>query len=106
MGGLLAVVPLWLAITIHAIAAPLIFVALSLRYFAARGARDSFPVALAFAATVAALDAVVVAGLVMRSFDMFTSIAGTWLPFVLIFVATWITGSIMAMMPARAARRG
>jgi len=100
MGGLLAVGPVWLAITLHAVAAPLIFVAISIRYFGARGAREPVPVALAFTAIVAVLDAVVVAGLIMRSLDMFTSIAGTWLPFVLIFLATWITGAIMAMMPA------
>ena len=32
---------------------------------------------------------------------MFASIAGTWLPFALIFLATWATGSILAMMPER-----
>ncbi len=104
MGGLLAIGPAWLAITLHAIAAPLIFLAISIRYFGARGAREPIPVALAFTAIVAVLDAVVVAGLIMRSFDMFTSIAGTWLPFVLIFLATWITGAITAMIPEPGAR--
>jgi hypothetical protein len=32
-------------------------------------------------AIVAVLDAVIVAGLVLRDFAMFTSLAGTWLPF-------------------------
>jgi menaquinone-dependent protoporphyrinogen oxidase len=100
MGGLMAVGPVWLAITLHAIAAPLIFMAIAMRYFGARGAREPLPVALAFTAIVVGLDAVVVAGLVMRSFEMFTSVAGTWLPFVLIFLATWITGFVMAMIPA------
>jgi hypothetical protein len=30
---------------------------------------------------------------------MFTSVAGTWLPFLLIFMATWITGFLMSTMP-------
>ncbi len=101
MGGLMAVAPLWLALTLHAIAAPAIFAALSVFYFRAPGARQPMETALAFTALVAVLDAVVVAGLVMRSFDMFASIAGTWLPFALILLATWATGSILAMRPQR-----
>ena len=103
MGGLQAVAPLWLALTLHAIAAPAIFAVLSLFYFRVPGARQPLPTALAFTALVAVLDAVVVAGVVLRSFDMFTSVAGTWLPFALIFLATWATGSILAMMPERRA---
>lgn len=101
MGGLMAVAPLWLALTLHAIAAPAIFAALSVFYFRAPGARQPMETALAFTALVAVLDAVVVAGLVMRSFDMFMSVAGTWLPLALILFATWATGSILAMVPQR-----
>ena len=101
MGGLLAVAPLWLALTLHAIAAPAIFAVLSYFYFRVPGARQPVPTALAFTVLVAVLDAVVVAGLILRSYDMFQSIAGTWLPFVLIFLATWATGSILAMVPEK-----
>ncbi len=41
---------------------------------------------------VAALDVLVVAVFILRSFAMFGSFLGTWLPFVLIFAATWATG--------------
>lgn len=108
MGALQAVAPLWLALTVHAIAAPLIFIALSLRYFRASGAHQPLPTALAFTAIVAVLDAVVVAGLVLHSADMFATpaaIPGTWLPFALIFLATLGTGTVMAMIPAPDARR-
>ena len=101
MGGLMAVAPLWLALTLHAIAAPAIFAVLSYFYFRAPGARQPLETALAFTVLVAVLDAVVVAGLVLRSFDMFASITGTWLPFALIFLATWAAGSMLAMMPER-----
>ncbi len=101
MGGLLAVAPLWLALTLHAIAAMAIFAALSMFYFRVPGARQPLPVALAFTVLVAALDAAVVAGLVLRSYDMFLSVAATWLPFALIFLATWATGAIVAMMPEK-----
>jgi menaquinone-dependent protoporphyrinogen oxidase len=101
MGGLLAVVPLWLALTLHAIATPAIFAALSVVYFRLAGARPPIESALVVTAIVVLLDAVVGAGLALRSFEMFSSIAGTWLPFALILLSTWATGSILAMMPAR-----
>ncbi len=101
MAGLLAVVPLWLALTLHAVAAPTIFAALAVVYFRASGAHPPLTTALAVTAVVAVLDAVVVAGLVQRSADMFLSIAGTWLPFALILLSTWATGSILAMMPEK-----
>lgn len=97
MAGLLAVTSA--AFALHAIAAPLIFVAISRSYFGARGARAPLPVALAFTAIVAGLDAAIVAGLILRSFAMFASIGGTWLPLALILGATWATGAIMATLP-------
>ena len=101
MAGLQAIASQGVAITLHAVAAPFIFGALAWGYFAARGAREPLGVAVAFTAIVAVLDAVVVAALFLHSFAMFASIAGTWLPFVLIFAVTWATGSVMAMLPQR-----
>jgi len=99
MAGLLAVTSLTAATVVHAIAAPLIFAAVAKHYFGARGARGALPVALAFTAIVAALDLAVVAALIQRSFAMFSSTAGTWLPLALIFLVTWATGAIMATLP-------
>ena len=42
---------------------------------------------------VAVLDILIVALLIERSFEMFTSILGTWIPFLLIFGSTYLTGS-------------
>src|SRR5690606_7499794 len=89
------------ALALHAIGAPVIFAVVSFVYFRAHGARDPLPTAIAFTAIVVLLDAVVVAGMVLRSFEMFTSIVGTWLPFALIFAATWATGQISLMIPTR-----
>ena len=105
MAALLQMTGTGLAIAIHAVAAPLIFGAIAVHYFGARGARDPLPTALAFTAIVALLDAGVVAALVLRSFAMFTSFAGMWLPFLLIFLATWMTGLVMSMIPAPKAQR-
>jgi hypothetical protein len=100
MGLLLQTVPDSAAVALHAVAAPLIFTGLAVNYFRARGSREPRPTAIAFTATVAVLDAVIVAGLVLRDFAMFASFAGTWLPFGLILLVTWITGLTLSMMPA------
>ena len=99
MLGLLQIAPTGVALTLHAIAAPLIFTAVAARYFRGRGAREPLPTALAFSAIVAALDAVIIAGLLQRSVAMFASFIGTWLPFGLIFLATWFTGFVFSTMP-------
>jgi menaquinone-dependent protoporphyrinogen oxidase len=97
---LVTTMSLGLALAIHAIAAPLIFAAMALAYFRLRGAREPLPTAIAWTSIVVGLDAVVIAGLVQRSFAMFASVAGTWLPFLLILLAVWSTGEIIAMLPA------
>jgi menaquinone-dependent protoporphyrinogen oxidase len=99
MAGLLAVTGTGVAIAVHAIAAPLLFIAVARSYFGVRGARAPLPVAVAFTAIVGALDAAIVAGLIQRSFVMFASVWGTWLPLALILAATWATGAITATMP-------
>ncbi|HEX8111968.1 MAG TPA: flavodoxin domain-containing protein [Kofleriaceae bacterium] len=99
MAGLLAVASTAVAVAVHAIAAPLIFAVIARSYFGARGAREPLPVAVAFTAIVAGLDAAIVAGLIQHRFAMFASVGGTWLPLALIFAATWATGAIVATLP-------
>lgn len=99
MATLLHFASLTAALVVHAIAAPLFFTALAWHYFRARGARDPLPTAVAWTSAVMLLDLVLVAGAVLRSLEMFASVAGTWLPFALIFLATWATGSLLETMP-------
>jgi hypothetical protein len=80
----------------HAIAAPIIFVVVSTSYFCWFGGTRSAVTAAEFVAIVIFLDVFVIALLVEKSFDMFRSVLGTWLPFALIFLATWLTGSATA----------
>jgi menaquinone-dependent protoporphyrinogen oxidase len=96
---LVATAPLAWALAIHAIAAPLIFAAIARVYFRNRGAREPLATAIAWTSIVIGLDAVVVAGFVQRSVAMFASIAGTWLPLALIFLAVWGTGAVISMFP-------
>jgi hypothetical protein len=77
---------------VHAIVAPVVFAGLSFVYFTRFAYTTPLVTAALFLAVVAALDLFVVALFILRSFAMFGSILGTWLPFVLIFVATWATG--------------
>jgi hypothetical protein len=77
---------------IHAILAPTFFVLLSLNYFTKFNYTRPFQTALIFTGFVMTVDFLVVALLILRSMEMFTSLLGTWLPFALIFTSTYLTG--------------
>ena len=90
------------AFMIHLIAAPIFFLGLSLFYFTRFNYTTPFQTAAVFTITVVVLDFVVMAGLVLRSVDMFFSpgsIVGTWLPLTLIFVSTYLTGITLHRSP-------
>jgi menaquinone-dependent protoporphyrinogen oxidase len=97
MAALLKLVSLTAALALHAILASLIFTVIAWHYFRARGAREAIQTAIVWATIDALLDLVVVAGVVQHSLAIFMSLAGTWLPLGLIFIATWITGEVMLM---------
>ncbi len=80
------------ALIVHAAAVPVIFAAVSLVYFRRPDSWPPLRAAAVFLAVVIAIDVTVVALLVERSFAMFGSILGTWLPFLSIFLSTWLTG--------------
>ena len=92
MGVGMKVTTLEVALVLHAIAAPVIFTCISLAYFPRVDSWAPLRAAAAFLGVVVVIDVLVVALLIERSFDMFGSILGTWLPFVLIFISTWCTG--------------
>ena len=77
---------------IHAVAAPVFFFIISLIYFKKFNYTAPLLTALIFVAFVIFMDAFVVALFIEKSFDMFTSILGTWIPFALIFLSTYLTG--------------
>jgi len=96
MGLLLATLALPTALVVHAIAAPIVFSALSAHLYTHHSRRPPLLVAFVFTASVTLLDAVIVAGVVQRSFAMFTSFVGTWLPLALIFASTYATSTWLA----------
>lgn len=80
------------ALIIHAVAAPIVFTLISLLYFKRFNFTNPMQTALVFVGFVVAFDFFVVALLINRSMDMFTSLLGTWIPFALIFISTYVTG--------------
>jgi hypothetical protein len=88
------------ALIIHAIAAPIIFGAIAWIYFSKFSYTSPLQTALIFVGFVIALDFFVVALLINRSFDMFASLLGTWIPFTLIFLTTYLVGLYRARASA------
>jgi hypothetical protein len=91
----LAVTTLQPTLIAHAIGAPIYFSAVSTVYFTRFGYTRPLPTALVFTGFVMVVDFFLVALVILRSLDMFTSPLGTWIPFALIFVATWLTGVVV-----------
>ena len=77
---------------IHAIGAPVIFGAIASIYFRAFNYTTPLQTAIVFVSVVVFMDFFVVALLIEKNFEMFASLLGTWIPFVLIFLATYYTG--------------
>jgi hypothetical protein len=103
MGVRMKIASLGTALILHALAAPLIFTALSLSYFHRLDSCSPLRAAATFLGVVVVMDTIVVALLIEQSFVMFESILGTWLPFLLIFVSTWWTGLAVRWAAHRAA---
>jgi hypothetical protein len=80
-------------LVMHAIGAPLGFVLVSLLYFKRFAFTNPLQTAFLFLGVVIFMDIFVVALLIEKSFVMFTSVLGTWLPFALIFSATYLAGA-------------
>lgn len=89
------------ALIIHAVGAPVGFALLSLLYFKRFAYTTPLQTAAVFLAVVVAMDVFLVAPLFERSYAMFASPLGTWIPFALIFMATYLTGrAVLRQAPA------
>ncbi len=80
------------ALILHAIGAPIFFIIMSLIYFKKFNYTAPLQTAILFIAFVIFMDIFVVALLIEKSFVMFASILGTWIPFAFIFISTYLTG--------------
>ena len=80
---------------VHAIGAPIGAIFFSAIYFRNFGFTTPLATAFIFVGTALALDFFVVALLIEKSFAMFASVLGVWIPQILIFTATYLTGQFV-----------
>ena len=79
-------------IIVHLVGAPVIFTVISWIYFTRFGYTSPLTTAVVFVAIVVLVDFFLVALVINRSLEMFESLLGTWIPWVLIFLSTYLTG--------------
>lgn len=92
----LAVTTLQNTLIAHAIGAPIYFAVMSLNYFKKFNYTAPLQTALTFIGFVMVVDFFIVALLMLRSLEMFTSLLGTWIPFALIFASTYLSGWVVS----------
>ncbi|MCP4606221.1 MAG: hypothetical protein GY847_37880 [Proteobacteria bacterium] len=92
MGIGMAVMSIENTLIVHAIGAPIFFATISWFYFKRFNYTTPLQTAGIFVSFVILMDFFVVALLILRTLEMFTSILGTWIPFTLIFASTYLTG--------------
>jgi hypothetical protein len=95
MGIGIAIMTLQQALVVHAIGAPIFFTLISIHYFRRFSYTTPLQTALIFVGVVIVVDFFLVALVINRSLDMFASLLGTWIPFALIFAATYVTGLLV-----------
>ncbi len=84
------------ALFIHAMGAPIFFAIVSLIYFKRFKYTAPLQTGMIFVGFVIAVDFFVVALLINRTLKMFASLLGTWIPFALIFISTYLSGIYVA----------
>jgi predicted small secreted protein len=75
-----------------ALGSPVIFSVISLNYYRKFNYTTPLMTAIMFVGFIILMDVFVVALLIEKSFAMFSSILGTWIPFALIFLSTYVAG--------------
>ena len=86
-------------LVLHAIGAPVGFALISLFYYRSYGFTSPVQTAAAFLGVVVTLDLSLVAPVFEKSYAMFSSVLGTWMPFALIFAVTYLTGRFISPQP-------
>ena len=88
----MALVSVEFALVVHAIGAPIFAGTISWHYYQNHDYTTPLQTALTFVGFVIVVDFFLVAMVIERSFEMFTSPLGTWIPFASIFLATYLMG--------------
>ena len=93
MGGRL-IMSMQATLIAHAIGAPMVFGILAFIYHRLVPGTSPFGLAVMFLGFVVFMDIFVVALLVEKSFEMFLSPLGTWIPLILNFLSIWAVGNL------------
>ena len=101
IGIAMATTSLQNALIIHAIGAPIFFAILSLIFFKKFNYASPLQTAISFVIFIITMDFFVVALLINKSLEMFTSLLGTWIPFALIFISTYLTGLFLTRQSSK-----
>lgn len=88
-------IPIDTLLIIHLIAVPVVFSVISIVYFSKYNYTTPVVTAMIFTSFIIVMDFLIWAVLLLKSMEMFQSILGTWIPFLLIFLSTYITGLII-----------
>lgn len=88
----MAVTSMQITLVVHAIGAPIVFAVISALYFSRFNFTSPMRTAIVFVSVVVFMDVFLVALIIERSFAMFASLLGTWIPWALIFGSTYLTG--------------
>ncbi len=91
----MSVMSIEITLIVHAIGAPVIFALISLFYFKKFRFTSPLQTAIVFVLIVILMDFFLVALVINKSMEMFQSPIGTWIPFALIFLSTYLTGLIV-----------
>lgn len=95
--------PMQTTLIVHLIAAPIIFAAISYFYFTKFAFTTPLQTALIFVGFVIFTDFLLVGVIIIGSLEMFSSPIGTWIPFILIFASTYLTGTLVTRQTRTAA---
>jgi hypothetical protein len=91
----MAVTDIQTALIVHVIGAPIVFWLISWFYFKRLAHTSPIQTALLFLSVVVFMDFFLVALIINKSMEMFQSALGTWIPFGLIFLASYLTGIVI-----------
>jgi hypothetical protein len=84
---------------IHACAVPVVFGVIAWNFFRRFHYTSPFITACIFLMFIAGTDFFLVVLLIQKSLVMFSSIVGTWIPFVSIFMSTYLAGIFTQKIP-------
>lgn len=101
----MAVASVETALVVHAVAAPIFAGAVSWNYHRRFGYTTPLQSAVTFVSFVIVVDFFLVALVIEGSLEMFTSPLGTWIPFLLIFSATYLLGWVVERSQGRTTPR-